>query len=60
MKAGSKMRKKRKSLTGYILKNWGMVFYKTGIDECLVMHDTVYKKLSPLVQTKVRITIEEV
>ena len=45
---------------GYAIKNWGMIFYRTGTDETLVMHDTVYKKPSALVQTKVRITIEEI
>ena len=53
-------RLRKKSLVGWMIKNWGVVFYKTGMDECLVMHDTVYRKPSALIQTKVRITIEEI
>jgi hypothetical protein len=51
---------KKKSLVGWMIKNWGMVAYRTGIDECLVIHDTIYKKPSALIQTKVRITVEEI
>ena len=54
-------RKRKKSLVGYALKNWGMVFQNTKVaDFNYAVHDRIYRdKNMVLCKTKVRITIEE-
>lgn len=59
---GGKMKKKRKeSLIGYTIKNWGMLIPESTVKSYnFVKFDNIYKKKSELNKVKVRITIEEI
>lgn len=54
-------KKRRMSITGYTIKNWGMVMPESTVKGYNhVKFDNIYSKKSKLNKVKVRITIEEI
>jgi hypothetical protein len=54
------MSKVKKSLTGYMIRNWGLVVKDLFLSDSYIIHDYIYEKPTDAAKTKVRITIEEI